>query len=133
MQLDISEALWPAAQSAAFMRSRDRHGELSNMTGGFPLRVNGITFQSPEGLYQALKFSARPEIQQEIAAAPSGMAAKRAAYRHAAAFEPRWDDVKIDAMAFTLGELLDAQDQQALAQHAKVLNFGGFLCIVSYR
>lgn len=34
----------------AFMCSRERYGALSNMTGGFPLIVNGLEFQSGEGL-----------------------------------------------------------------------------------
>ena len=85
---------------APFQRSRDKHGDLSNMTFGFPLRVNGMTFQGPEGLYQALKFT-DPAIQRAIASPRSGMEAKKEAYRHT----PRqdWNDLRIQAMTYTLG------------------------------
>jgi ribA/ribD-fused uncharacterized protein len=87
-------------QCAQFMRSRDQHGDLSNMTFGFPLEVNRIRFQGPEGLYQALKFT-DPAIQRAIASHRSGMEAKKEAYRHT----PRsdWDDLRLQAMLYTLG------------------------------
>ena len=49
------------SECAVFFRSRDQHGDLSNMTFGFPLSVNGVTFEGPEGLYQALKFPNLPD------------------------------------------------------------------------
>lgn len=88
-------------ECAAFMRSRDQYGDLSNMTFGFRLRVNNMPFQSSEGLYQALKFPEQPRVQKEIGAARPGMDAKKVAYRDR---EPRhdWDDVRIRAMALTI-------------------------------
>ena len=50
------------ADCAVFFRSRERHGQLSNMTHAFPLTVNAVTFQGPEGLYQALKFPHDPDL-----------------------------------------------------------------------
>ena len=86
---------------AAFMRSRDRYGDLSNMTFGFPLAVNGVRFQGPEGLYQALKFPNSPETQRAIASQGSGMDAKKAAYRDHN-FRPDWEEIKVQAMRYTL-------------------------------
>ena len=86
---------------AAFMRSRDRYGDLSNMTFGFPLAVNGVGFQGPEGLYQALKFPHNPPAQRLIASQKSGMEAKKTAYQDHD-FRPDWEEIKVQAMALTL-------------------------------
>lgn len=90
----------------AFMRSRERYGALSNMTGGFPIIVNGLNFQSSEGLFQALKFPHAPRRQLHIAEARSGLDAKKRAYAAGAKPMPGWDDIRIAAMAQTLAEKL---------------------------
>ena len=92
---------YPSKNSTAFMRSRERYGKLSNMTGGFPLEVNGIKFQGSEGLYQALKFPKKPKFQVAIGAATSGMGAKKLAYTKSK-IRKDWDEVKIEAMRFAL-------------------------------
>lgn len=98
---DATPRSYREGECAAFRRSRDAYGDLSNMTWGFPLTVNGIRFQGPEGLYQAFKYPSRPEVQRQIAAARSGMDAKRTAYAHTP--EPEnWDEIRVNAMAFTL-------------------------------
>ena len=84
------------------MRSRDPYGDLSNMTFGYPLKVNDITFQGPEGLYQALKFPNDPGFQKLIGAQKSGMDAKKTAYQKSC-IRPDWDEIKVDAMGLTLG------------------------------
>ena len=86
---------------AFFMRSRDQYGKLSNMTFGFPLKVNGMRFQGPEGLYQALKFPHDPQHQALIAQQRSGMEAKRTAYQNSDV-RPDWEEIRVDAMAYTL-------------------------------
>ena len=101
---------YQADSVAAFMRSRDRYGDLSNMTFGFPLAVNGAGFQGPEGLYQALKFPHTPRTQRLIASQRSGMEAKKTAYRDPD-FRPDWEEVKVQAMALTLAV--------KLAQHGR--------------
>ena len=99
----LEQKEWNPEECAVFFRSRERHGDLSNMTGGFSLKVNGMDFQGPEGLYQALKFPEHPALQREIGRERSGMEAKKTAYAHRTGFHPKWDGVKLDAMAFTLG------------------------------
>ena len=86
---------------ACFMRSRDRYGKLSNMTFNFPLEVNGMRFQGPEGLYQALKFPQDQRHQALIAQQRSGMEAKRVAYSNPNV-RPDWDEIRVEAMAYTL-------------------------------
>ena len=38
---------------AVFHRTKDRFGPFANMHGGFPLRVNGVVYQSSEALWAA--------------------------------------------------------------------------------
>ena len=97
---------YESAQAASFMRSKEQHGDLSNMTGGMPITVNGITFKSSEGLYQALKFPQYPEIQRRIGSARSGMDAKRLAYQPSVPITEGWDDIRIDAMRYTVAHKL---------------------------
>ena len=115
---------------AAFFRSKDRYGQLSNMTSGYPLRVNEITFQGPEGLYQSLKYPTNPQAQLRIATANSGMQAKKTAYRYHD-LRPDWDQVRVTAMAYTLAEKLC----QHPAKFVAALGQTGNLSIVeqSYR
>ena len=69
MKVSTQTATYARDQCAPFMRSREKHGQLSNMTFGYPLSVNGIDFQGPEGLYQALKY---PGIIQPARPRPNG-------------------------------------------------------------
>ena len=100
-KIEIHETTYLTNHVASFMRSRDRYGHLSNMTFGYPLTVNELVFQGPEGLYQALKFPNDPEIQQLIGTQRSGMDAKKTAYTKTA-IRPDWDEIKPEAMRFTL-------------------------------
>ena len=102
MMIELSEGIWRKTECAHFMRSRERHGQLSNMTSGYPLIVNGLRFQGPEGLYQAMKFPGSPDAQRAIARQHSGMDAKKTAYALSHGFRRDWEEVKLDAMALTL-------------------------------
>ena len=117
MQINTGLTTYEARECAAFMRSRDMYGKLSNMTPGFPIRVNGLPFQSPEGLYQALKFPADPDLQRLIGSQPSGMGAKKSAYEGNPRPMDDWDSLRVQAMVFTIGV--------KLAQNHK--RFGGAL------
>ena len=122
----------PAAELAPFMRSKDRYGRLSNMTGGFPLTVAGTPHSGPESLYQALKFPDRPDVQQAIGRQPNGMAAKKLAYRpDNPPVRADWDRVKPYAMMVALTTKL-RQHPDAFA--AALMETSGRLCVeVSYR
>lgn len=100
------------SECAAFMRSRERYGDLSNMTHGFPIKVNGMSFQSSEGLYQAMKFPHHVARQQDIAKATSGMAAKKVAYLPDCPITPDWDEFRIDAMAATVALKLSQHEER---------------------
>ena len=62
----------PASELAPFMRSKDRYGRLSNMTGGFPLKVAGTPHSGPESLYQALNFRTARTRNRPSAGNPTG-------------------------------------------------------------
>ena len=87
--------------AAIFFKSRERYGLVSNMTGGMPLLVNQLHFQSSEGLYQALKFPQHPDIQERIGSINSGLFAKNVAYskEYRPHFNKSWwnGDARIDA------------------------------------
>lgn len=100
-RISLSVTTYQSAECAAFMRSRDRYGRLSNMTYGYPLEVNSLRFQGPEGLYQALKYPEEPGFQEQIGAANSGMEAKKVAYRNPN-IRPDWEEVKVHAMLYTV-------------------------------
>lgn len=101
MKVNLNTTAYPAENVAFFFRSRERHGDLSNMTFGFPLKVNGIHFQGPEGAYQALKHPGNVRHQMRIAEQRSGMDAKKVAYQNPA-IRTDWEEVRTDAMAYTL-------------------------------
>ena len=107
---------WAAGEIAGFKKSKEKYGDLSNMTGGFPLKICGLEFSGPEALYQALKYPDSIEAQRAIADAKSGMEAKRVAYREEYRKYLRcdWNDVRISAMRMTL----------MLKLHQHFLSFG---------
>ena len=106
-ELTESTRYWLDDRPAAFRRSRERWGEFSNMTGGYPITACGVRFQSSEGLYQALKFPHCPERQLAIAKAHNGYQAKLVAYQDGPKPHPKWDDHRIDAMRIALAFKLD--------------------------
>ena len=117
--IDVNEKTrtWPST-SAAFRRSRERHGALSNMTPGMPLVVAGLRFSGSEALYQALKFPALPEVQRAIAAAGNGFDAKRLAWNPALKRQlnaPWWNRNRAAAMAYAVAAKLAAHPQRIAA------------------
>lgn len=90
------------AEVAAFFRTSDRFGALSNMARGFPLHVAGIDVPSSEALYQALRFPHLPEFQAEILAQASPILSKRHAYTRVSESRPDWLEVNVAAMRYVL-------------------------------
>ena len=50
--------------SIVFRMTREAFGGLSNMAGGYPVRVNGILVPSAEALYQACRFPHRADVPE---------------------------------------------------------------------
>ena len=100
-RIDMSVTTYKSAECAAFMRSREKYGHLSNMTPHYPLQVNGLRFQGPEGLYQAFKYPEEPAFQERIAKANSGIAANKLTHQNPNV-RPDWDEVRVYAMIYTV-------------------------------
>lgn len=103
------------ASSVVFLKTDAPFGGLSNMAGGFPLRVNGIRILTSEALYQACRFPHRPEVQTLIIEQKSPMTAKMKSkpYRHDS--RPDWDQVRVKIMRWCLRVKL-AQNWRAFSE-----------------
>ena len=80
-------------------------GGLSNMAGGYPLRLNGLTVTSSEALYQACRFPHQPEWQREIINQQSPMAAKMKSKKEGRRknhSRPDWAKIEIQIMDWVL-------------------------------
>jgi putative DNA methylase len=105
----ILEAAAPArlrtydrSTSAVFLKTKEAFGGLSNMAGGFPLRVNGIPILTSEALYQACRFPHLQHVQKLIIDQTSPMTAKMKGKPHRAETRPDWDDVRVKIMRWCL-------------------------------
>lgn len=88
-----------------FFKVDEEFGPLSNMAGGYPLRVSGILVSSSEALYQACRFPQHPDWQQEIITQGSPMGAKMKAKkdrRREDHSRPDWAQVEVDIMRWVL-------------------------------
>lgn len=77
-------------------------GELSNMAAGFPLRGAGVTFDSPEALYQSSRFPHLPDVQQKIAASRGGMRAKMVSKPFRDQTREDWLNIRVAVMKWVL-------------------------------
>ncbi|EGR5856205.1 MULTISPECIES: NADAR family protein [Vibrio] len=87
---------------AAFRKTKEKWGSLSNMAAGFPLNVNGIAIQSSEVLYQACRFPSNPDIQYAIITNGNPMEAKRVARAHESATREDWHKHRVLIMKWCL-------------------------------
>ncbi len=94
--------MYRRSESAVFLKTKEKHGGLSNMAGGFPLVINGVAIRTSEALYQACRFPHLPELQRDIVAQKSPMTAKMKGkpYRHIS--RPDWDAVRVKIMRWCL-------------------------------
>ncbi|MGX9416659.1 NADAR family protein [Vibrio sp. WJH972] len=94
-QYDIKNA-------AAFKKTTEQWGELSNMCAGFPVVVNNVPIKSVEALYQACRFPYHPDIQEKILVQSSPMTAKMVSKPHLDKTRRDWDEVRILVMKWVL-------------------------------
>jgi len=89
-------------ESVVFLKTHEPFGGLSNMAGGFPLKVNDHLIRTSEALYQGCRFPHRPDVQKLILDQASPMAAKMKSksYRHDS--RPDWEQVRVDIMRWCL-------------------------------
>ena len=102
--MNLEPTTYIPSQCAVFRKTKEAFGGLSNMAGGYPLVVNGISIRTTEALYQALRFPHLPEVQQEIIDHKSPMSAKWCAKAHINEGQSRsdWDDVRVPFMMWCL-------------------------------
>mgnify|MGYP003393730674 CR=1 FL=1 len=89
---------------AVFFRVRETWGELSNMAGRFPIVLGGTSILTSEALYQCLRFPSHPEVQASILNQKSPMGAKMKAKVSVSLTRPDWDDVRVEAMRYSVWE-----------------------------
>jgi type I restriction enzyme S subunit len=105
------------AEGVSFRSTKEEFGGLSNMAGGYPLRVLGVLILSAEALYQACRFPHRQDVQKLIIEQHSPMAAKMVSKPHRNDTRPDWNRIRVRVMRWTL--------QVKLAMHWP--EFGGLL------
>lgn len=125
----------PAAV-AVFCKTTERFGGLSNMAGGFPLRVNGIDIRTSEALYQACRFPHLPEVQQLIIDQRSPMTAKMKSKPYRDESRADWDFVRVRIMRWclrvklaqnwsTFGDLLRSTGERPIVELSKKDGYWG--------
>ncbi|RON44293.1 hypothetical protein BK666_18245 [Pseudomonas frederiksbergensis] len=107
--------IYKKAEVIVVYKTKESFGGLSNMAGGFPLRVNGILILTTEALYQACRFPHRPEIQLEIIGQSSPMTAKMKSKPYRSETRQDWDQVSFKVMRWCLRVKL-AQNYDAFGQ-----------------
>ncbi|MEZ5594131.1 MAG: NADAR family protein, partial [Gammaproteobacteria bacterium] len=90
------------ASSVVFLKTNEAFGGLSNMAGGFPLRVNGVRILTSEALYQACRFPHLPDVQRLIIEQRSPMTAKMKSKPHRSNSRRDWFQVRVKIMRWCL-------------------------------
>jgi len=89
-------------KSAAFLRTNETYGFLSNMCSGYPTVLNSNTFRTTEHLYQSLRFTEHPDVQKKIAEQASPITAKMVCRENIEKGRADWEDTKIEIMHFCI-------------------------------
>ena len=90
------------SESAVFLKTKEKYGGLSNMAGGFPLKLNGVDIRTSEALYQACRFPHIPEVQRLIIGQRSPMSAKMKSKPYRCNSRPDWERVRVQIMRWCL-------------------------------
>ena len=118
-EIDTSIDFYRREEVFGFMATRDDCNLLSTFTPGTPLKVNGITFKTPEGLYQAFKFSNSPSLQKIIGEQDYGTDAKEKAEfmeeMRPKDLRPDWEAMRVPAMVYTMAITLRSRPEFAEA------------------
>ena len=122
--------------SVVFLKTNEAFGGLSNMAGGFPLRVNGVRILTSEALYQACRFPHLPDVQRLIIEQRSPMTAKMKSKPHRKNSRADWDQVRVKIMRWCLrvklaqnwrkfSELLLETDERPIVEQSRKDDFWG--------
>jgi len=102
MDTNFQSETYNRLESAAFRKTKEQFGQLSNMAAGYPLHINGIRILTSEALYQACRFPHMPEIQQLIIDQASPMTAKMKSKPYRQKSREDWIKVRIPVMLWCL-------------------------------
>lgn len=131
------ERTYIAADCAVFLKTKERFGGLSNMAGGFPIRLLGLRIPTTEHLYQACRFPHMPDLQRRILAEASPMTAKMRGKPFRPESRPDWDDrARVPVMRWVLrlklaqhwrefGALLESTGSMDIVEHSRRDRFWG--------
>jgi len=99
---EYEERQYDIRKAAFFKKTTEQWGGFSNMCGGFPLAVAGISIRSSEALYQACRYPHLPEVQEKIIAQTSPMTAKMVGKPFLEQSRPDWDEIRVQVMKWCL-------------------------------
>ena len=88
--------------SVVFRKTDEPFGGLSNMAGGYPIRVNGVRILTSEALYQVCRFPHLPDVQKMIIGQISPMTAKMRSKPYRKDSRADWDHVRVRIMRWCL-------------------------------
>lgn len=97
-----NQRIYNKREVVTFAKTTGPYGGLSNMAKNYPLFVNEILINSVELLYQALKFSLNPDIQNQILSQDNPMKAKEISRQHKDLVRKDWDNIKYLVMEWCL-------------------------------
>ncbi|PNQ72797.1 DUF1768 domain-containing protein [Hanstruepera neustonica] len=100
--MKITERTYNKKEVIVFRSTKAKYGGLSNMAGGYSLRVNDIIIPSAEALYQACRYPLFPSVQQEIIEQNSPMTAKMISRKYLKYTRQDWEEVKYSVMYWVL-------------------------------
>lgn len=135
---DLTNKTYQASECIVICRNSDPYGHLLNMSGHFPVRVNGIRMRTIEALYQSMRFPGLPEVQRKIIETPSPLTAKRSIGPYKAQGREEWYQKKVKIMRWclhvklacnydALAKLLDSSGETPIVETSPDGNFWGAL------
>ncbi|WP_025663300.1 NADAR family protein [Aquimarina megaterium] len=100
--MKISERVYKKNKVIVFKNTKTKFGGLSNMAGGYSIRVNDVIIPSAEALYQACRYPLFPAVQKEIIEQNSPMTAKMISRKYLNYTRQDWEEVKYSIMYWVL-------------------------------
>jgi ribA/ribD-fused uncharacterized protein len=85
-------------QCIVFRSTKGEYGGLSNMAGGYPIRIASHLIYNSEALYQCLKYPNAPSIQQQILLVKSPIFAKKISRKYSAFERADWENIRFKVM-----------------------------------